>query len=180
MVELGTVANVAEIVGGASVVAGLLYALWEVRRFRREERREAALALWQEIGTSESWSRAMRRVYRLPDDADPQVIEEDPERAAAVNQVATALNVHGFLAHDGFVPVEMNARAQAGVHLGLWRKIRRWVAVVEETSDNPEVFVWLRWWIRQLAEREPLDLPDVEELQDPLQVPDATASQPAS
>lgn len=69
----------------------------------------------------------------------------------------------------------MHARAQAGFHLGLWRKIRRWVAAVEERSDNPETFVWLRWWIRQLAEREPLDLPDVGELQDPLAVPDAAA-----
>lgn len=176
MVELGTLADVAEIVGGISVVAGLLYALWEIRRFRAEQRRESGLALWQEIGTSEHWNRALRRVWRLPEDADPEIIEEDPDRAAAVNQVATTLNIHGILVYEGLAPFDLHARAQAGLHLGVWRRIRRWVAVVEETSDNPQMFVWLRWWIRELAERGPMDLPDLEELEDPLAPGEPTAA----
>lgn len=175
MVELGTLANVAEIVGAASVVAGLFYAWWEVRKFREEKRRQAGMALWQDVGTSEAWSRALRRVYRLPEDADPQIIEEDPERAAAVNHVATALNIHGFLVYDGVVPADMSAQAQAGIHLDVWRRIRLWVETIEQTGGNPEVFVWLRWWVRELSEQE-TDVPDLERLQDPLAAPKTPAA----
>lgn len=175
MVELGTWANVAEIVGGVSVVLGLVYAVWEVRRYREEKRREAGMALWQDIGASEVWTRAVRRVWRLPDDADPAIIEEDPERGAAVNQVANLLNIHGWLVYEGVTPAEMSARSQAGTHLVIWRKIRRWIRASEEAGENPHTFIWLRWWIRQLAEME-IETPDVVELRDPLDVAGSAAS----
>lgn len=169
MVDLGTLANVAEIVGAVSVVVGLVYAAWEVRRYREEKHRQSGMALWQEIGGSEAWTRAVRRVWRLPDDADPSVIEEDPERSEAANQVATMLNVNGFLIHEGIMPADLAARSQGGSHLVLWRKIRRWVEAAEEQGGSPDTFIWLRWWIRELAEMEPLDLPDRDELHEPLE-----------
>lgn len=139
MVELGTLANVAEIVGAASVVAGLAYAVWEVRTYRESKRREE-LSRILEVAQSEAWSRAARRVFRLPDDADLGVIEEDEERGWAVNHVAISLNFIGFLIHEGVHPLEMGGRAQAGAHLALWRKIRRWVDAAEQTAGEP-IFV---------------------------------------
>lgn len=163
MVELGTLANVAEVVGGAAVLTGLAYAVWEIRRYREQQRREAGMR-WLETFQSEAWARSVRRVWRLPDDADPAVIAEDPGREAAVNHFVTVMNIWGFLVHDGIVPEDLASRAAAADVMPVaWRKLRRWVRAVEEVGGT-QPFRWFMWWVDHLADAEPGRRPDPDAL----------------
>lgn len=162
MVELGTLANIAEIVGGIAVITGLAYAVWEVRRYQEQKRRDAAMR-WLEAFWSREYARSIRRVWRLPDDADPALIGEDPEREIAVVHVVNVHNLWGWLVHEGVVPEELVASPDARVAPVVWRKTRRWVRATEEQGGS-QPYRWFMWWTDNLADREFEEGPDPEAL----------------
>ena len=59
-----------------AVVIGVGFAVYEVRRYRGERNREAAIELLHAFNSPE-FAKALVRVYRLPDGLSKQQIERD-------------------------------------------------------------------------------------------------------
>ncbi len=64
------------LVGTTTVVIGFAYATVQFRAFVRSRRQETALTLMRTVSPPELFSRSVRRIFALPDDASPDAIHE--------------------------------------------------------------------------------------------------------
>jgi len=63
---LQTLANFAEIVGGAAVVGGVVFAVWQIRQYREQRRDVAAIEIVRSLQSRE-FIEAFRLLSRVPD-----------------------------------------------------------------------------------------------------------------
>ena len=86
MIDLGTLS---ELVTMLAVVLGVVFGLVQLHQTSRARRDHAAVDIVRTVQTQEV-RRAVARILKLPDDADPQLIRDDPtlfEAALAVDSL---------------------------------------------------------------------------------------------
>ena len=149
MADLETWSQVAEIVGGATVVAGVAFGALQARQWLRQRRDTAALEILRSY-QDEVWTRFVRRIYLLPDHADPRQIGADPELEQAAVYVAVALNGMAYAIHQGTVPRRVFIDWDPDTPRICWRKLDRWVRAVRRHSGGPRVYHWFEWWVGEL------------------------------
>lgn len=160
MVDLATWANVAEIVGGATVVGGVLLAVFQIHRFRASRRRQEMLTLVQAYQTFE-FSKAMRVVAELPDGMGLEGLQarsiEDQDAAWFVMSTWEAM---GVLVHRREVTLDLVEAFYAGAILVSWRKLGRVVEEGREAVGRETYFEWFQWLVERIQERESQEPPE--------------------
>ncbi len=63
---LETLANLAELIGGAAVLGGVAFAVWQIRQYRQQRRDAAAIEIVRTIQSRE-FAEAFRLLSRVPD-----------------------------------------------------------------------------------------------------------------
>lgn len=148
MADLQTWANLAEILGAATVIGGAVFAVLQLRQFNRQRRDAAALAFvssW-DGGSMES----LDRVYGLPDDGTLAVFEDAATRAAA-NEVYVRFEILGMMVHHRFIPMAAaNEWAGGAVRVG-WRKLRPWIEAKRAATKSERPGEWFQWLAERLA-----------------------------
>ena len=66
MFTLQTLANLAEILGGAAVVGGVIFAVWQIRQYREQRRDVAAIEIVRSLQSRE-FIEAFRLLSQVPD-----------------------------------------------------------------------------------------------------------------
>lgn len=130
----------------AAVVAGVVFALAELRHATRSRRDHAAVDIVRTVQTQEV-RQAVERVLKLPNDADPAVIRHDPRLLEAALAVDSACEMWGSLVFEGVVDQHMLDR------MGWVRnvaRLRRWVEAEREDNRNPNVGEWWQWLYERL------------------------------
>jgi hypothetical protein len=89
--DLVTAANLATTI---AVIVAIVFGLTELRRSARERRDRAAGEVVRSVQTQEAF-RAVGRILNIPDDADPQVIRNDPALFEAAMLVYFACEMFG-------------------------------------------------------------------------------------
>jgi hypothetical protein len=135
----------------AAVVFGVLFALAEVRQAGRERRDHAAVDIVRTVQTQEV-RRAVERVLRLPNDAEPDLIRGDPEMLEAALAVDSACEMWGSMVFEGVVDLHMLDRMVGGWVRGTWIRLGRWVASERADKRNPNVGEWWQWLYERLQE----------------------------
>lgn len=160
MPDLATWANVAEIVGGATVVGGVILALFQLHRYRTERRREALLTLMRAFQTYE-WVRAGRVIGDLPDGVSYEEMQERPEedRNAVWFHMATWESL-GVMVNRGEVPLDLVEDFYSGMIQVSWRKLERYVEESREALDRETYFEWFQWLAERIEEREAATPPE--------------------
>ena len=138
-----------------AIVAGVGFGLVQLRQALRDRRDHAAVDIVRTVQTQEV-RRAVERVLKLPDDADPDVIRSDPDLLEAALAVDSACEMWGSMVYEGVVDHHMLDRMVGGWVRGTWSRLRRWVEVERVANRNPNVGEWWEWLNdRLLADPDP-------------------------
>lgn len=146
MIDLTDVSNV---VTTLAVVIGVVFGLAQLRQAMRSRRDHAAVDIVRTVQTPEV-RRAVERILKLPDDADPAIIRSDPELLQAALAVDSAAEMWGCMVFENVVDHRMLDRMVGGWVRGTWRRLRVWVEAERVDNRNPNVGEWWQWLYERL------------------------------
>ena len=138
-----------DIVTTLAVVLAVVFGLIELRHAVRDRRDHAAVDIVRTVQTQEV-RRAVERVLKLPDDADPDVIRGDPVMLDAALAVDSACEMWGSMVFEGVVDLHLLDRMVGGWVRGTWSRLRRWVEAERAENRNPNVGEWWQWLYARL------------------------------
>lgn len=133
----------------SALVGGIALGLAEVRRAAQARRDLAAVDIVRTVQTQEV-RRAVERVLRLSDGADPAVIRADPDVLDAALAVDSACEMWGSMVFEGVVDQYLLDRMVGGWIRGTWTRLQRWVDAERAEKGNPNVGEWWQWLYERL------------------------------
>ncbi len=96
------------LIGTTTVVTGFIFATYQFITFRRQRQQEVALTLMRTTAPPETFSRSVRRVFALPDDASADAIHAlGPELEQAVIQACVNYENLGYLVNARLIPLRL-------------------------------------------------------------------------
>ncbi len=146
---LDVVANVAEIIGAAIVIGGVVFAVVQIHDFRRQRFELATLEIVRTFQSPEL-NRASGLVWGLPDDLSLHEMSKlDREVQDAVRLVAATYESLGVLVHRRVVSLELVGDLMGGSVETTWAKIKPMTFQLREALSQRNIYEWFQW----LAER---------------------------
>ncbi len=97
---------------------------------------------------------AVRLVFDLPENADPETIRNDPALLAAALAIDSACEMWGCMVFEGVVDHRVLDRMVGGWVRGTWIRLRVWVESEREEARNVNVGEWWQW-LYELLEVDP-------------------------
>ena len=88
---------------------------------------------------------AIRRIFDLPFDADPELIRNDPDIMSAALAVDSACEMWGCMVFEGVVDHRMVDRMVGGWVRGSWERLKPWVESERKLANNQSVGEWWQW-----------------------------------
>ncbi len=143
----------AEVFTAIAVVIGIIFGLFELRQATRNRRDHAAVDIVRTVQTQEV-RQAVRRIFDLPLDADPQLIRNDPELLAAALAVDSACEMWGCMVFEGVVDHQLLDRMVGGWVRGTWTRLRAWVESERIETQSVNVGEWWQW-LYELLDADP-------------------------
>jgi len=145
-VDLSTLANVAT---ALTVIIGVIFALVEARRLRRDREERAALEAVHAMLTP-AYIDSFLVVQTIRDDATAEEIESNPETLGAVRSVGLVIEALGYSVFERIVPLRMVDNLVGGNIRVIWRKIRPYVEYERARTSSEKTFEWFQWLAEQL------------------------------
>lgn len=142
--SLDEVAVIVEAVAAVAVVVGLIFGLIQLRQAVRNRRDLAAVDIVRTVQTQEV-RLAIRKIFDLPFDADPDLVRGDPQLMSAALAVDSACEMWGCMVFEGVVNHRIVDRMVGGWIRGSWERLRKWVESEREIADNPNIGEWWQW-----------------------------------
>lgn len=142
-----------EVFTAIAVVIGIIFGLIELRQATRNRRDLAAVDIVRTVQTQEV-RQAVRQIFDLPLDADPQLIRNDPELLAAALAVDSACEMWGCMVFEGVVDHKLLDRMVGGWVRGTWARLRAWVESERVETQSVNVGEWWQW-LYELLEADP-------------------------
>lgn len=151
---LETLANVAQVLGAAAVLAAIVFGVVQVRQFRQQRRDALAVELMRSIQDAE-FTRSLRVLLDLHEGATAEEFRaRGPEFEDTAWAVATKFETLGYLVFRDIMPIELFEEQVGGVAVHLWARLRAWVFAVREEKGQPLMLEWYQWLVERLEERE--------------------------
>ena len=97
---------------------------------------------------------AVRLVFDLPENADPETIRNDPALLAAALAVDSACEMWGCMVYERVVDHRVLDRMVGGWVRGTWIRLRVWVESERKEARNVNVGEWWQW-LYELLEVDP-------------------------
>ena len=156
MIDLATLANVAEVVGGAALVGGIAFAIVQMRQIQRQRMDAAAIELGRSTFLSEEFLAAQHIVWDLPDGlTGPEVEALGKEVSAAARRVGGTFETLGLFVHRRVVPFELVADLIGGSLTVTWRKLGPWASWTREEMGFDDAYEWYQWLAERVAQHAP-------------------------
>jgi hypothetical protein len=148
--NLETMANVAELLGGISIVAALIFSSFQIREFKMRRRDSVAAGLMQSFYSADL-AHAVSLLRLLPDGIPAeQLREKGPQYEEAAILVTTTFETMGLLVHRGIAPFSLVEELAGGMALVMWRKLSSWLETVSEEQNQPSWAEWYQLLAKQL------------------------------
>ncbi len=157
MRDLTTLANLAEILGAIIVIGGVVFAVIQIRLFRRQRLEAAAIEVirsWQ----SPEFTRAFTVIQGLPDAisaAKLRAHSRDCENSAMI--IGNTFESFGVMVYRRIVPLELVDDLLGGAVVVLWRKLAPWVEELRKEWSRESVYEWFQWLAERLQEQQGFD-----------------------
>ena len=141
-------------VEAVAVVIAVGFAIVQVRQYRREKRREAALELLHSFQTPE-FAKALNIVFNLPDGLSKEEIESTVgDDFHLVYALMTTWESLGILVCRGEVDLELVDDFFSGPIKISWQKLKGHVMGERSMLDRDTIEEWFQWLTERLADRE--------------------------
>ena len=150
--DLQNVANMAEILGALLVVAGVIFALIEIRHFRQQRQEAAAMEIMRSFQSSE-FTQGLRLVMDFEQvcrSCDEEVMPENLQNAAVL--VSTTLESTGLMVYQRIVPFSLVQQLMGGTIQASWRVLSPHTEMLRHKSNRPSVHEWFQWLAERLGE----------------------------
>lgn len=148
--DLGTLANLAEVLGGITIVGGAAFGLVQLREFRAQRRQAVAVEISRTFQSPEL-VRAINLVRSLPDGLSASELRA---RGAAYEDaalmVALTHETIALLVFERLASFRMVRELTGGMVLVTHRKLEGWVRDVREDQAQPSWAEWYQWLCEQL------------------------------
>jgi hypothetical protein len=143
-----------QMIEAMAVVVAVGFAMVQVRQYRRDKQREAALELLHAFQTP-SFARALNIIYSMPDGLSKQEIEEFAgDEFHLVYAMMTTWESLGVLVHHGEVELQMIDDFFSGPILVSWRKLENHVLGERREVGRETINEWFQWLKERLEETE--------------------------
>ena len=139
------------LIGTTTGLFFFIYATVQFRAWVKSRAQETALTLMRTTAPPELFSRSVRRIFELPDDAPPEAIHElGPELEAAIIQTCVNYENLGYLVYARMIPLELTDELSGGMVRLTWRKFRAYLGRFR--AGNPAAFEWFEWLYDRLQQ----------------------------
>jgi len=150
--DLGALANLAEILGFLIVIGGLSFAIIQVLQYRRHRRDMAAIELARSF-ESPSFGSALRLVLSLPDGLDAEGLREHGSQFEdAALLVSLTIESVGVMVHRRVVTTEVVWQLMGGVSQTAWQKLSGWAEDVRSEHGQEKFDEWFEWLAMQMRQ----------------------------
>jgi len=149
-----SVEEIFQIIEAVAVVVGVGFAMIQVRHYRRDKRREAAMELLHTFQTP-SFARALNIVYSMPDGLSREQVEEfTGDEFHIVYAMTTTWESIGVLVHHGEVSLQLVDDFFSGPILVSWRKLEKFILGERQAVGRETINEWFQWLKERLEESE--------------------------
>ncbi len=136
-----------------AIVGALIFTGLQVRAATLARRDQAAITVIQ-TAQSESWTRALDLIGKLPENAQA----DDIERAAleverALFEFGVRLETIGYMVFRRIVNLETVDDLIGGVTLMFWSRAKNWGERERGRTGNLKFLEWCEWLSHRIAER---------------------------
>ena len=150
---LTELANLAEVLGGITIIGGALFGLYQLSEIRKQRRDLVASDLMKTFYSPEL-SRAVALIRSLPDDASAQMVRDlGPEGEEAAVQITTIFETMGVLVYERIAPFSLVEELAGGMITVMYRKTEAWQQAVRAEQNQPSWAEWFQWLAEQLSRR---------------------------
>ena len=154
MIDLETLANLAEVLGALTIIGGVLYAVVQIRQHRQQLRETATLEFMRPFQTSE-FARAFQVLRSLDDDvSSTELRSKKPEVEAAAMSVCSVYETIGVLVFSKILPFQVVEDLTGGAIVMCWRKLRTWIEETRLETSNERMFEWFQWLAERFSEQQ--------------------------
>ncbi len=141
-------------VEAVAVLIAVGFAIVQVRQYRREKRREAAIELLHSFQTPQ-FAKALNIVFNLPDGLSKEEIESTVgDDFHLVYALMTTWESLGILVYRGEVDLDLVDDFFSGPIKISWHKLERHVMGERSMLERDTIGEWFQWLTERLAERE--------------------------
>jgi hypothetical protein len=157
MRDLATLANLAEILGAIIVIGGVVFAVIQIRLFRRQRLEAAAIEVirsWQ----SPEFTRAFTVIQKLPDGISAAKLRaHSPDCESMAMIIGNTFESFGVMVYRHIVPLALVDELLGGAVVLLWRKLTPWVEELRNEQSRETVYEWFEWLAERLQEQPGFD-----------------------
>ena len=157
--DLQDLANLAQAIGAATVVAGGLFALIQFNEYKRQ-RQDAAAAQVMHAFIGPELAHALTVLRGMPDAVSAEELREgglEAEYAAVV--VCMTFEVLGVLVYKRIASFPLVVELSGGIVVVMWRKLGPWLTQMREEQQQPSWAEWFEWLARQCERYKDEDRP---------------------
>lgn len=149
-----------QMIEALAVVGALIFALVQVKQYRRRQVRESAMELLHSFQTPD-FAKALMLVYNMPLDLTKRQIEQHlGADMHLVYAMTTTWESIGVLVHRGELSLYLVEDFFSGPVQISWQKLKNYVIGEREEQSRETIGEWFQW----LAER----IGDLEQVEDPV------------
>ena len=140
-------------ISAAAVVGAVVFAGLQVKAANRSRAEQAAITIVQ-TAQSESWTRALHLLLKIPAGATTKEIDAlGPEIERAIEEVGVRVETIGYLVFRRIVSMETVDELVGGVVVFWWYRILPFVERDRHRTSNPKSYEWFQWLAERLVER---------------------------
>lgn len=150
MIDLTTLANLAEIAGGIAIVGGGIFAVVQFREFREQRRQAVAVELTRSFHDP-TLASALILIQGLPDGASAELMRskgQEYERAGMM--IATTFETIGLMVFREMASFSMVRELAGGIAVVMYRKLAPWIDTVRLEQGHRSFAEWFQWLAEQL------------------------------
>lgn len=147
MLDLTTLANMAEVIGLLVVVGSIIFALKQLQHFRLQHEVKTAIELSHLLQKPE-FIRALRLLLEEP----PESLENAHDIAFNESAMFIILTLEsiGLMVHRRIVSLNIVWELMGGLLLLCWLQLQPWVAKQRIAQDSEKFAEWGQWLIEQM------------------------------
>ncbi len=150
--NLGTLANLAEIFGAVVVIGGVAFAVIQIQLYRRHRVEAAAMETMRQF-TSEEFIEGFLLLSALPDNITAEELRSrSPQLEECAMKLGMIIETVGVMTYHRIGTFRIVDDVVGGAIMLLWRKVNRWVYDLREEKGVPTIFEWFEWLNDRLQE----------------------------
>lgn len=149
-----SVETIFQIIEAVAVVVGVGFAMVQVRQYRHDRQRGAAMELLHSFQTP-SFARALNIIYSMPDGlSKDEVVRFAGDDFHLVYAMTTTWESVGILVHRGEIDLNMVGDFFSGPIVVSWRKLENFVIGERQEVGRETVNEWFQWLKERLDDIE--------------------------